>query len=134
VSADEAQVAALADVLLLGPDIEQEGSGEWGLTVAQGYARRVLAAGWRPPENVPPALTPTPPESAGGTHPYVRIVGSVADMDDITVGVGVDHDAVTIGERIFTLGQMEELAQLIVQATWQAAEQAAAMAAEASDG
>ena len=59
---------ALAEVLLAGPDLDIEPSGEWGRTVARGYARRVLAAGWRPPLDVPPVLTPTPPGSAGGTQ------------------------------------------------------------------
>ena len=60
---------ALAEVLLAGPDLDgAEPSGEWGRTVARGYARRVLAAGWRPPTDVPPALNPTPPGSAGGTQ------------------------------------------------------------------
>lgn len=67
-TADPAQVAALAEVLLAGPDLDAEPSGEWGQTVARGYARRVLAAGWRPPLDVPPALTPAPPGSAGGTQ------------------------------------------------------------------
>jgi hypothetical protein len=74
VSPDEADVAALADVLLAGPDIEQEGAGEWGLTIARGYARRVLAAGWRPPLDASPAAAqrplaagpPTPPADAAG--------------------------------------------------------------------
>jgi hypothetical protein len=63
------QLDALAAVLLLGPDLDgAEPSGEWSLTVARGYARRVLAAGWRPPLDVPPALIPTPPGPAGGTQ------------------------------------------------------------------
>lgn len=62
------ELDALAELLLAGPDLDAEPSGEWGLTVARGYARRVLAAGWRPPLDVPPALIPTPPGSAGGTQ------------------------------------------------------------------
>jgi hypothetical protein len=69
---------ALAEVLLAGPDLDgAEPSGEWGRTVALGYARRVLDAGWRPPIDVSPAAeratpparesaTPEPP--AGETH------------------------------------------------------------------
>jgi hypothetical protein len=60
----------------------------------------------------------------------VRIIGEVTDMDDVRVGVGVDYDSVTIGERRFTLGGIEELTQLVVMATWQAIEQAAEMAAD----
>lgn len=76
-TADPALVAELAEVLLAGPDLDAEPSGEWGRTVARGYARRVLAAGWRPPIDVSPAAeratpparesaTPAPP--AGETH------------------------------------------------------------------
>jgi hypothetical protein len=63
----------------------------------------------------------------------VRIVGEVTDLDDVRVGVGVDYDSVTIGPYRFTLGQVEELAQLVVSATWQAGRQAAEMASEVSD-
>ena len=74
----EDQLTQLTDVLVRGPELAGEPSGEWGLTVARGYARRVLAAGWRPP-NVPPASAPvaappgpaheavTPVPPAGGT-------------------------------------------------------------------
>lgn len=52
--------------------------------------------------------------------PYVRILGEVATLDDTRVGIGVDYDAVTIGPYRFSGDQMEELAQHLVSATWQA--------------
>jgi hypothetical protein len=48
-TADDRQVDALADLLLAEPP-DLETSGEWGRTVARGYARRIIAAGWRPPD------------------------------------------------------------------------------------
>jgi hypothetical protein len=66
---------ALTDIILRGPDLAGEPAGEWGRTIARGYARRVLAAGWRPPLDVPPAecapsppvCQTAPPPPAGGT-------------------------------------------------------------------
>ena len=44
----EDHVAELAAVLMLGPDLEAvQPAGEWNRTVARGYARRILAAGYR---------------------------------------------------------------------------------------
>jgi hypothetical protein len=64
------------------------------------------------------------------SDPHVREVGHIDwEIDDGIAGtplqVGVDYDAVTIGSGVMTwrLGatQMEELAQLLVSATWEAA-------------
>jgi hypothetical protein len=53
-------------------------------------------------------------------------------MDDVRLGVGVDHDCVTIGPYCFTAGQMEEVAQLLVAAMWQAGHQKARMDEDAA--
>lgn len=61
---------------------------------------------------------------------YVREIGRVEDMDGRPLVVGVDYDTVTIGVHCFTAGQIEEVAQFIVRATWEAAQQKARMDAE----
>jgi hypothetical protein len=72
-------------------------------------------------------------------HPYVREVGSVTDMDEMQLAVGVDFDTVAIyvgawmsadGVRL-TQAQAEEFAQLFVSACWQAGRNARQMAEEA---
>lgn len=50
--------------------------------------------------------------------PYVRVLGEVTDLDDVRVGVGVDYASVTIGQHRFSGEQVEELARLLVAATW----------------
>jgi len=65
--------------------------------------------------------------------PGARILGEVADMDDIRLGIGVDHDCVTIGAHCFTAAQMEDVAQLLVAAVWQAGQQKGAMDHETAE-
>lgn len=62
------------------------------------------------------------------TDPHVREIGRIEDGEGRAVIVGVAHDAVTLqavhpaGEAVELGGsQTEELAQLLVSATWQAA-------------
>jgi len=64
------------------------------------------------------------------SDPYVREVGRIDwEVDDGVAGiplqVGVDYDTVTIGcgaiRWRLTAAQLEELAQLLVSATWEAA-------------
>ena len=64
---------------------------------------------------------------------YVRIVGEVTDMDDVRLGVGVDYDTVTIGPHRLDADQVEDFAQLLIGAVWQAGQQKQRMADEASD-
>jgi hypothetical protein len=65
----------------------------------------------------------------------IRTLGTVRDFDSIPVHVGVDYDTVTLNGLRFDRAQVEELAQLIVAASWEAAACGARMAAEAvSDG
>lgn len=49
---------------------------------------------------------------------YVRVLGEVADMDGVRVGVGVDYASVTIGQHRFSGEQVEYLGRLLVAATW----------------
>jgi hypothetical protein len=71
--------------------------------------------------------------------PYVREVGRVADSQGFELIVGVNYDAVTLqtpaGPAV-ELGETltEELAQLLVAATWQAAWQTAVSLARAATG
>jgi hypothetical protein len=69
--------------------------------------------------------------------PRIRDTGQVFDIDGQLLDVGVDYDTVTLGEPgqpgkrwRFTRAQVEELAQLIVAASWEAADCAGRMAAE----
>ena len=66
--------------------------------------------------------------------PRVREVGRVEDMEGIWLTVGVSYDCVTLGAPdrpfIFTRAQVEELAHLIVAASWEAADCGGRMAAE----
>ena len=64
----EDQLTALTDVLARGPQLEPDGTGEWGHTVYRGYARAVLDAGWRPP-NVPPTVEHAAPPRGAPTAP-----------------------------------------------------------------
>jgi hypothetical protein len=65
------------------------------------------------------------------TDPYIREIGRVEDSQGRILIVGVNFDAVTLGlggGGTVQLGssQVEELAQMLVSATWQAAWQVAA--------
>ena len=68
--------------------------------------------------------------------PYVREIGRVADEQGREVIVGVNYDTVTL----FTLHveldatRVEELARLIVEATWQASWQTAVSLTRATAG
>jgi hypothetical protein len=62
--------------------------------------------------------------------PYVREVGSVTDMDDRPVKVGVDHDTVTIDDHALTRDQAEEFAHLFAAACWDAGENSGRMREE----
>jgi hypothetical protein len=72
--------------------------------------------------------------------PRVRKLGEVEDIDGQGLSVGVDYDTVSIGLAefgrtwCFTRAQVEELAHLIVAASWEAADQGGRMAAGNSDG
>ena len=76
------------------------------------------------------------------TDPYVREVGRLEDGQGRIVIVGVSYDTVTLRTlRTRTSGaveldsaRVEELAQLIISATWQAAWQTAASLARAVPG
>lgn len=65
------------------------------------------------------------------TDPYIRETGRIEDSQGRVLIVGVDYDAVTLRTLHTRTGgavelggsQVEELAQLIVSATWQAAAQ-----------
>jgi hypothetical protein len=63
-----------------------------------------------------------PPEERS---PYVRVIGSVEDMDGSKIHVGVDYDSVTISnaiDSVFTREMAEEFAHLFVSACWAAGE------------
>jgi hypothetical protein len=63
--------------------------------------------------------------------PYVRTIGTVEDMDGVTVAVGVDYDAVTVGAPgRFTLEQAGEFTRLFTSAWREAERQRARMEAE----
>ena len=70
------------------------------------------------------------------TDPRIRTLGSVEDIDGHRLPVGVDHDTVAIGHPgssaswRLTRAQVEELAHLIVAASWEAADCGGRMAAE----
>jgi len=53
--------------------------------------------------------------------PYVQTISHVTDIDGITVTIGVDYDAVTIGQYRFDEAGCEELARVLIVACWQAA-------------
>jgi hypothetical protein len=55
--------------------------------------------------------------------PNVRTLGAVHDMDGRRVPVGVDYDTVVILGYRLDRSETEELAQLIVAASWEAARQ-----------
>ena len=55
--------------------------------------------------------------------PYVRVLGSVTDMDGSIVHVGVNYDTVSVSnavDSVFTREAAEEFARLFVAACWQA--------------
>jgi hypothetical protein len=64
--------------------------------------------------------------------PYVREVGRLADLDEMTVTVGVDYDSVTInpGQIRLAAEQIEHFAQLFTAACWEAGANAERMRAE----
>jgi len=64
---------------------------------------------------------------------YVREVGRVEDMEGSTLGVGVNYDTVTLSGYCFTRAQIEDVAHLIVAASWEAGGNAERMREE-SDG
>jgi hypothetical protein len=72
------------------------------------------------------------------SDPHVREIGRIEDMDGNVLTVGVDYDAVTIGwptgpEWRIESSQADEFAALYVSACWQAAAQAANLAAMAGE-
>jgi hypothetical protein len=77
-----------------------------------------------------------------GDDPYVREIGRITDSQGLVVVVGVNYDTVTL--RILhprtrpavelDATRVEELAQLLVAATWQAAWQTAASLRQAGVG
>ena len=66
-----------------------------------------------------------------GRYIAVRTIGAIKDIDDVPLPIGIDHDTVTIGDRCFTLAQVEEVAQVLVSAVWAAGANAQAMAVQA---
>jgi len=55
--------------------------------------------------------------------PYVRVLGSVADMDGGVVHVGVNYDTVSVSnavDSVFTREGAESFARLFVAACWEA--------------
>ncbi len=70
--------------------------------------------------------------------PYAREIGRLADSEDREVIVGVNYDTVTLWTRIggveLDSAKVEELAQLLVSATWQAAWQTANSLGQAGAG
>ena len=69
-------------------------------------------------------------------NPYVREVGRVADSQGREVIVGVNYDTVTLYSTHVELDatRVEEVARLIVEATWQAAWQTAVSLTRADPG
>ena len=70
------------------------------------------------------------------TDAYVREVGRVADSQGREVIIGVNYDTVTLYSTHVELDatRVEELAKLIVEATWQAAWQTAVSLTRAEQG
>lgn len=66
--------------------------------------------------------------------PHVRIIGTVEDIDGVTVAIGVDYDAVTVshGGRFGAQGR-EKFAHLFAAASWRADEQARFMTEAGQD-
>ena len=62
--------------------------------------------------------------------PRIRTLGHVADIDGRHIPVGVDYDTVSILGYRLTRASVEELAHLIVAASWEAADCGGRMAAE----
>ncbi len=55
--------------------------------------------------------------------PYVRVLGSVTDMDGSIVHVGVNYDTVSVSnavDSVFTRDGAESFARLFVSAVWEA--------------
>ncbi len=78
-----------------------------------------------------------PPEERVRLDPYVRILGSVADMDGSVVHVGVNYDTVSVSnavDSVFTQAQAEEFGRLFVAACWEAGANKRRMDGEVSDG
>ena len=68
------------------------------------------------------------------SNPLVRRVGTVRDRYGRPMDIGVDHDAVTIGEYAFSPQQQKEFAQLYVAACHDAAANAEALARQEAHG
>ena len=51
---------------------------------------------------------------------YVQALGDVEDIDGVKVTVGVDHECVNLNGHVLTQSAMEELAHLLIAATWAA--------------
>lgn len=70
--------------------------------------------------------------------PYVRQVDEVADMDEDIIVIGVDHDAVTIGDDgglqvwRFSQAEAEEFMHAWITACWEAGRNAECMRQEAT--
>ena len=65
--------------------------------------------------------------------PYVREVGRVTDLNLVPVTVGVDHDAVTVnapGICQLSRDGVEELAQLLISAAFEAGDHAGRIASQ----
>ena len=63
--------------------------------------------------------------------PNVREIGRVEDIDGVPVIIGVDYGAVTLSGLRLDSAAQEEFGRLFVAATWQAGQQAAAIAEDA---
>jgi hypothetical protein len=74
--------------------------------------------------------------TAVSDSPYIREINKITDSQGRELIVGVNYDAVTlrIGDASVDLGstQVEELAQAVVSATWQASWQTAVSLARAA--
>lgn len=68
------------------------------------------------------------------SSPYVTEVGSIRDIDDQRLTVGVDYDSVTVGRYRLNREQCEEFGRAFIAACWEAADNARLMAEEASSG
>jgi hypothetical protein len=60
-------------------------------------------------------------------QPYVRTLGTVDDIDEAAMIIGVDYDSVTINSYRFSTEQCEVLGALFIAACWQAGRNAERM-------
>jgi hypothetical protein len=57
------------------------------------------------------------------SDPHVRTIGTVTDFDGMCMTVMVDYDHVRIlGDASLSIAEVEQFAQLVVRATWVAAQ------------